>query len=149
MFFHFSVHLKMAPLIDHDQSTAPVPPSSDKKSRKRGGPARSKSLSAAHSTSGSITRNLISSPTPNSFKHVAHIGVNKEGLFETTKDLGDHWNAMLTDLQGHGVSEAVVLQHSDFVEGFWKGFEAAQKAESTDSKKVFGGMFVILPFCIV
>ena len=42
--------------------------------------ARSKSLSS------SISRAMISSPAPHSFKHIAHVGVNKDGIFEASKD---------------------------------------------------------------
>ncbi|KAF8153139.1 hypothetical protein B0H34DRAFT_663322 [Crassisporium funariophilum] len=90
------------------------------------------------SVTGSISRAMISSPAPNSFKHVAHVGVNREGLFEASKDLEDSWKDMLAKLQGHGVSEAVVIRHSDFVEGFWKGVEAIKTADGLDAERFEG-----------
>lgn len=45
---------------------------------------------------------------------------------------------MLTQLQGHGVSEAVVIKHHDFVDGFWKGVEAIQGIESPKTEKFDG-----------
>lgn len=72
---------------------------------------------------------MISSPAPNSFKHVTHIGVGDDGVFEASSELDDTWKAMLGNLQGYGVSEDIVIRHSDFVEGFWKGVEAARVVE--------------------
>ena len=72
---------------------------------------------------------MISSPAPNSFKHVTHIGVGEDGVFEASRELDDAWKAMLGNLQGYGVSEETVIRHSDFVEGFWKGVEAARVVE--------------------
>jgi len=34
-----------------------------------------------------------------------------------------------------GLSEAVVIKHHDFVEGFWKGVEAIQGNESSRSER--------------
>ena len=81
---------------------------------------------------------MISSPAPDSFRHVAHVGVNQDGIFEASKDLDVSWKNMLTQLQGHGVSEAVVFRHHDFVEGFWKGVEAIQRTESSKSDRFEG-----------
>jgi neural Wiskott-Aldrich syndrome protein len=81
---------------------------------------------------------MISSPAPHSFKHIAHVGVNKDGLFEASKDLDGSWKTMLAELQGHGVSEAVVVRHSDFVEGFWKGVEAIRTVSGSGAERVGG-----------
>jgi hypothetical protein len=103
---------------------------STKKSNKSQGPTRSKSLSSP------ISRTMISSPAPNSFKHVNHIGVGEDGVFETSSGLDHSWKAMLANLQGYGVSEEVVIRNSEFVEGFWKGVEAARDVdvEQTDGE---------------
>jgi len=85
-----------------------------------------------------VSRSMISSPAPDSFRHVAHVGVNQKGVFEASKNLGATWKEMLTQLQGHGVSEAVVVRHHDFVDGFWKGVEAIQRIESSKMER-FGG----------
>ena len=87
------------------------------------GPARSKSLTSP------ISRAIISSPAPNSFRHVTHIGVGDDGVFEASSGLDDSWKAMLVNLQGYGVSEEVVVRNSEFVEGFWKGVEAARDVD--------------------
>ena len=81
---------------------------------------------------------MISSPAPHSFKHIAHVGVNKDGIFEASKDLDGSWKTMLAELQGHGVSETVVLRHSDFVEGFWKGVEAIRTVDGSGAERVGG-----------
>lgn len=93
---------------------------------------RSKSLSS------SISRAMISSPAPHSFKHVAHVGVNKDGIFEASKDLDGSWKAMLAELQGHGVSEAIVVRNSDFVEGFWKGVDAIRTVDGSEAERIGG-----------
>ena len=81
---------------------------------------------------------MISSPAPDSFRHVAHVGVNANGIFEASKDLDASWKEMLTQLQGHGVSEAIVIKHHDFVDGFWKGVEAIQKIDSLKTERFEG-----------
>ena len=93
---------------------------------------RSKSLSS------SISRAMISSPAPHSFKHVAHVGVNKDGIFEASKDLDGSWKAMLAELQSHGVSEAIVVRNSDFVEGFWKDVEAIRTVDGSEAERIGG-----------
>jgi hypothetical protein len=93
---------------------------------------------SSKSSINSISRSLISSPAPDSFRHVAHVGVNANGIFEASKDLDASWKEMLTQLQGHGVSEAVVLKHHDFVDGFWKGVEAIQRIESSKTERFDG-----------
>lgn len=72
---------------------------------------------------------MISSPAPNSFKHVTHIGVGEDGVFEASSELDESWKGMLANLQGYGVTEEVVTRHSEFVEGFWKGVEAARDVD--------------------
>ena len=93
---------------------------------------------SSKSSINSISRSLISSPAPDSFRHVAHVGVNANGVFEASKSLDDSWKDMLTKLQGHGVSEAVVIKHHDFVDGFWKGVEAIQGNESSKTERFDG-----------
>jgi Wiskott-Aldrich syndrome protein len=93
---------------------------------------------SSKSSIGSISRSMISSPAPDSFRHVAHVGVNAKGVFEATKSLDPSWKEMLTQLQGHGVSEAVVMKHHDFVDGFWRGVEAIQGNESSKTERFDG-----------
>lgn len=71
---------------------------------------------------------MISSPTPNSFQHVSHVGVNKkQGVFEASKDLDAPWRITLSDLQNYNVRE---VEHKDFSEGFWKGVENISRNNS-------------------
>ena len=93
---------------------------------------------SSKSSINSISRSIISSPAPDSFRHVAHVGVNANGVFEASKSLDDSWTEMLTKLQGHGVSEAVVIKHHDFVDGFWKGVEAVQGTENSMTERFDG-----------
>jgi len=93
---------------------------------------------SSKSSISSISRSMISSPAPDSFRHVAHVGVNANGVFEATKSLDTSWKEMLTQLQGHGVSEAVVMKHHDFGDGFWKGVEAIQGNESSKTERFDG-----------
>ena len=69
--------------------------------------------------------------------------MNKDGLFEATKDIDNSWKSLLSELQGHGVSEAAVLHQGDFVEGFWQGVEAVQQAKPVDAQ--FSGAYFLLP----
>ncbi len=77
---------------------------------------------------------MISSPTPDSFKHIAHIGFNQaNGVIETSKNLDPSFREILADLQvqtGNTVAESVVLEHLDFVQGFWKDIETVQRSVS-------------------
>ena len=60
--------------------------------------------------------------------------MNKDGLFEASKDIDSSWKSLLSELQGHGVSEAAVPHKGDFVEGFWQGVEAVQQAKPVDAQ---------------
>ncbi len=84
---------------------------------------------------------MISVPAPNSFRHVTHIGVGKDGVFEASTELDDSWKTMLASLQGYGVSEEMVIKHGDFVEGFWKGVEAVR---TVDGETVDGRSLISL-----
>jgi len=81
---------------------------------------------------------MISSPAPDSFRHVAHVGLNQDGIFEASQDLDASWKEMLTKLQGHGVSEAIIVRHQDFVDGFWEGVGAVKRTESSNTEKFEG-----------
>ncbi|KAF9453318.1 hypothetical protein P691DRAFT_658805 [Macrolepiota fuliginosa MF-IS2] len=77
----------------------------------------------------------ISSPAPDSFRHVAHIGFNHtSGALETSKNLDPSFREILADLQmqtGSNVTESVVLEHLDFVQGFWKDIDTIQRSASS------------------
>lgn len=78
---------------------------------------------------------MISSPTPDSFKHLAHIGLNQtNGTIETSKDLDPSFREILADLRmqtGSNVTESVVLEHLDFIQGFWKDIDTIQRGISS------------------
>ena len=63
------------------------------------------------------------------------MGVSKDGIFEATKNLDNEWKSILADLQGHGVSEAIVVRHSNFADGFWKGVEAIRMVDDSDVER--------------
>lgn len=77
---------------------------------------------------------MISSPAPDSFVHVAHVGFNENGIVETSKDLDPAWAKLLGDLQAHGVRQSIVEENLDFVEGFLAG--AKSKTKAADITKV-------------
>ncbi|KAF8909680.1 hypothetical protein CPB84DRAFT_1434462 [Gymnopilus junonius] len=84
-------------------------------------PLRTASRTArVKSPSYSISRSMVSSPVPQSFRHIAHAGVSKDGIFEASRGLDKTWKATLADLQGHGVTETVVFRNGDFGDGVLK-----------------------------
>ena len=97
-----------------------------------------KSKSKEHSPpplpSTGISTSVISSPTPDSFKHIAHIGFNRtNGVIETSQNLDPSFQEILAELQvqtGSTVTESVVLEHLDFVQGFWKDVGSVQRSAS-------------------
>jgi hypothetical protein len=72
---------------------------------------------------------------PDSFKHIAHIGLNRNsGTIETSKDLDPALRDILADLQiqtSSGVTERVVLEHLDFIQGYWKDVNTIQRSTSS------------------
>lgn len=80
-----------------------------------------------------LSAKIISAPTPNSFVHVAHVGVNNKGVIETSRGLDPVWKTVLADLQGYRVSKSIVLDHLDFVEGFWRDVDTVRRRNSEDS----------------
>lgn len=83
---------------------------------------------------------MISAPAVHSFRHVAHVGINKDGIFEASKGLDDTWKSTLADIQGHGISvcDTDVLRQSNFGDGFWRGVEAIRAVDSSDADKYSG-----------
>jgi hypothetical protein len=79
---------------------------------------------------GRLSPSMISSPNPNSFVHVAHVAVNKNGVIETSKGIDPSWSTILADLQGHGVSQNVVLEDLDFGREVLKDVEAMKRSNS-------------------
>jgi hypothetical protein len=87
---------------------------------------------------------------------VAHVGINAKGIIETSKDIDPAWQILIQDLQAHGVSQDVVLENVDFVEGFLAGANLAKsrpagmeskqaKADSTSAKRMSGSLSWFCP----
>ncbi|KAI0080407.1 hypothetical protein K474DRAFT_1589753 [Panus rudis PR-1116 ss-1] len=73
----------------------------------------------------------ISSPAPGTFVHLSHVGFNEKGRIEVSDDsIEAGWTMMLEELQGHGVSEDIIEDDHDFVEGFWAGVKATSPKEA-------------------
>ncbi|KAF6751141.1 hypothetical protein DFP72DRAFT_1071682 [Ephemerocybe angulata] len=100
----------------------------DGASPKRGRSLKTKRSIRSKSLSGSISRKLISSPAPNSFRHISHIGVNRGGVFEISKDLDSAFKESLVKLQGTDAARMIVVldSNTNFLESFWKDVESAR-----------------------
>ncbi|CAL1709675.1 unnamed protein product [Somion occarium] len=72
----------------------------------------------------------VSSPTPGTFVHLAHVGFNEKGRIEVSNDLEAGWTMMLEELKGHGVDEEIIEDDRSFVEGFWAGVKATSPKEA-------------------
>jgi Wiskott-Aldrich syndrome protein len=74
---------------------------------------------------------VVSSPTPSSFKHVAHIGFNQtSGVIETSKNLDLAFQDILAELRkqtGCEVTENVALEQLDSLQGFWNDVGTVQR----------------------
>lgn len=68
---------------------------------------------------------MISSPTPGTFVHVAHVGLDAKGQIESSPNIEPGWTMILEELQGYGVTEKMVDEDFDFVEGFLAGAKAS------------------------
>lgn len=68
----------------------------------------------------SISTSMISPPAASSFKHVAHVSVNKQGLFEASRDIDPSLKTMLADMQLHSVSDHS-FENRESVAGYWNG----------------------------
>lgn len=91
-----------------------------------------------------VSVSAISAPAPASFVHVAHVGINAKGTVETSRDIDPAWGVLIRDLQEYGVSQDVVAENLDFVEGFLAGAKTAMikdtnalKANPAADKRVF------------
>jgi len=68
-----------------------------------------------------VNTSTISAPVPASFVHIAHVGINAEGIIETSKDIDPAWQILVQDLQAYGISRDIVANNVEFVEGFLAG----------------------------
>jgi len=87
-----------------------------------------------------VQASTISAPVPASFVHVAHVGVNSQGMIQTSHDIDPAWEVLVRDLQEYGVSHDVVIENLDFVEGFLAGAKTRvtteTKADPAPDKRV-------------
>ncbi|GBE83564.1 Wiskott-Aldrich syndrome 1 [Sparassis crispa] len=75
-----------------------------------------------------ISSAVISSPSPETCIHVAHMGYNEQGYIEATGNLPPRWKMVLKELQGHSVTKKMVDDDIEFVDGFWVGVKAVRAA---------------------
>ncbi|OBZ66692.1 Wiskott-Aldrich syndrome 1 [Grifola frondosa] len=87
-----------------------------------------------------ISPSMISAPTPGTFVHLSHVGVNEKGQIEASPNVAPGWTVMLQELQGYGIDEKMVEDDLDFVEGFLAGAKASlvQELKSTQVPKPAG-----------
>ncbi|KAF8062239.1 hypothetical protein FPV67DRAFT_1421804 [Lyophyllum atratum] len=101
---------------------------------------RSLSLSIRNKSPSSAARrticpSMVSLPTPNSFVHVAHVGMNKDGVIEASKGIDPSWKAVLEghSLRDHGrlPPKTAVPEPKSFGEGFWRDLETGNTANDS------------------
>ena len=75
---------------------------------------------------------MISSPAPNSFRHISHIGVSKGGQsFEVSRTLDTAFKEGLEKLQLGGLGNRIVVcESSEFLASFWRDVD--KRSQSTD-----------------
>lgn len=74
----------------------------------------------ASSTMGRLSPTIISSPTKNSFVHVAHVGAKKTTATPDPDDGELSWTMVLAELPDSGVSAATILEQHDIAEEYMK-----------------------------
>jgi len=74
-----------------------------------------------------VSTSMISPPQQHSFLHVAHAGINDNGVVETSKDIGPSWNKIKHDLSAYGFTKSICDEQLDFIEGYLVGSKAAEK----------------------
>lgn len=68
---------------------------------------------------------MISAPSPGTFVHVAHVGLDEKGRIDATPNLEPGWTMILEELHGYGVTDNMVEKDFNFVEGFLAGAKAS------------------------
>jgi hypothetical protein len=81
-----------------------------------------------------IDSSMISSPVPNSFRHVAHMGVDEKGYVNSSWNVAPEWTKLLHKLEGYGVDAEMVEENLEFVKGFLAGAEAMRGSASSGSE---------------
>lgn len=71
---------------------------------------------------------MISPPVPNSFQHVAHMGMDETGSRANSWNVAPEWTHLLEKLGGYGVNAEAVEENLEFVQGFLAGVEAVKSS---------------------
>ncbi|KAG5340225.1 hypothetical protein C0989_002457 [Termitomyces sp. Mn162] len=84
-----------------------------------------RSKSTSDSGRSSIQPSMVSLPTPNSFVHVAHVGLNKDGVIEATAGIDPSWRAILEGYSHHDFDEPIKVPEKkiSFGDAFWRNFD--------------------------
>ncbi|KAF9011955.1 hypothetical protein BDQ17DRAFT_1537762 [Cyathus striatus] len=113
---------------------------SGKVSHKRTRSIKSTSMKGrANSTHRSqpIHPSSISSPAPNSFVHVSHIGVSKDGIFEASKNIDPAWKNLISNMHFRG-SEPTTYDYSQSVNKMWREFDLEDASSPVVTQPVEG-----------
>jgi len=81
----------------------------------RSNPIKKEKTKAAQTKSSTPAKPMISSPAPHSFVHVSHVGLNTRGIIESSKNIEPAWDALIADLQGHGISPELMGDKMGFI----------------------------------
>jgi hypothetical protein len=77
---------------------------------------------------------MVSPPALDSFAHVAHVGITKDGAIETSDS---SWRAALGGLQGGRANSKRVVapdgHQAHIVQGSWKGVDAINRSNSSET----------------
>jgi hypothetical protein len=109
--------------------------------RSRSGKQLSLSLSRGKPTSSqrsrrTISPDMVSAPALDSFAHIAHVGITKDGAIEASEGIDPSWKAALGGLQiGRTDSKTVVVSdgQANLVQGSWKSVDAIARSNSSET----------------
>jgi len=76
---------------------------------------------------------MISAPTPHSFLHIAHVGLNKDGAIDISEGLDPSWGAALGGYRDAGSKKMMANGDTGFVEGIRKGVNAMGTRNSSET----------------
>lgn len=76
---------------------------------------------------------MVSAPTPNSFIHVSHVGINRQGNVEASPGIDPSWKNVLSGLQSYSGDGEATHERIDFSSGFWKSVETIGKTNNSET----------------
>lgn len=92
-------------------------------------PPKPTKVSSPKSTRRSaLSGSMISPPVPNSFQHVAHMGMEEAGSRTKSWNVAPEWTHLLEKLGGYGIDAEAVEEKIEFVQGFLAGVEAVSSS---------------------